>query len=44
MALDYTDLVLAKPGRVDILQKLVTLTGELVEKREALRGLADTQN
>ncbi|MEE2752745.1 MAG: response regulator [Candidatus Latescibacterota bacterium] len=44
MALDHTDLVLAKPGRVDILQKLVTLTGELVEKREALRGLDDTQN
>jgi DNA-binding response OmpR family regulator len=44
MALDHTDLVLANPGRVDILQKLVTLTGELVEKREALRGLSDTQN
>lgn len=44
MALDHTDLVLAKPVRLDILQKLVEWTVELVEKREAIRGLADTQS
>ena len=42
MALDHTDLVLAKPVRIDILQKLVELTGDLVEKREAISGLADS--
>ena len=44
MALDHIDLVLAKPVRVDILQQLVDLTKELVEKREAVRGLAELQN
>jgi CheY-like chemotaxis protein len=44
MALDHVDLVLAKPVRVDILQQLVDLTKELVEKREVVRGLADLQN
>ena len=44
MALDHTDLVLAKPVRIDILQKLVELTAELVEKRAAVRGLADNQD
>ena len=44
MALDHTDLVLAKPVRLDILEKLVKWTVELVEKREAIRGLADTQS
>lgn len=44
MALDHTDLVLAKPVRLDILEKLVKCTVELVEKREAIRGLADTQS
>ena len=44
MALDHTDLVLAKPVRVDVLQELVKLTGQLTEKREAIRGLADTQD
>ena len=44
MALDHIDLVLAKPVRVDILQQLVDLTKELVEKREAVRGFAELQN
>lgn len=44
MALDHTDLVLAKPVRVDILQSLVTLTRELVSKRDAIRALADTED
>ena len=44
MALDHTDLVLAKPVRVDVLQQRVDLTKELVEKREAVRGLADLQD
>ncbi len=43
VALDHTDLVLAKPVRVDVLKQLVDLTKELVEKREAIRGLADPQ-
>jgi CheY-like chemotaxis protein len=42
MALDHTDLVLAKPVRVDVLQELVELTGQLAEKREAIRGLAES--
>ena len=44
MALDHTDLVLAKPVRLDILQKLVEWTVELVEKREAIKGLGDAEN
>ena len=44
MALDHTDLVLAKPVRVDVLQKLVKLTGDLVETRLAIKGLADDQH
>jgi DNA-binding response OmpR family regulator len=43
MALDHADLVLVKPVKVDVLQQLVELTKELVEKREAVRGLADLQ-
>jgi len=43
-ALDHTDLVLAKPVSMDKLKKLVEWTVDLVEKREAIRGLADTQN
>lgn len=43
-ALDHTDLVLAKPVRVEVLKKLVDLTKELVDKREAVRGLADHQD
>ena len=43
MALGHTDLVLAKPVRIDILQKLVELTGDLVEKREAISGLTDSK-
>ena len=42
MALDHTDLVLAKPVRLDLLQKLVEWTLELAEKREAIRGLSET--
>jgi hypothetical protein len=30
--------------RVNVLQQLVDLTKELVEKREAVRGLADLQD
>ena len=44
MALDHTDLVLAKPVRLDILEKLVKCTVELVEKREAITGRADPQS
>ena len=43
-ALDHTDLVLAKPVSMDKLKKLVEWTVDLVEKREAIRGLADTLN
>ena len=39
MALDYTDLVLAKPVHVATLNELVQITKELVEKRESLRAL-----
>ena len=42
MAMDHTDLVLAKPVRLDLLQKLVEWTLELAEKREAIRGLSET--
>ena len=43
-ALDHTDLVLAKPVSMDKLKKLVEWTVDLVERREAIRGLADTLN
>jgi YesN/AraC family two-component response regulator len=39
VALDHIDLVLSKPVRVDTLQKLMTHTRELVEKRETIRKL-----
>ncbi len=43
-AMDHTDLVLAKPISLDKFQKMVEWTIDLVEKREAIRGLADTQD
>ncbi len=44
VALDHNDLVLVKPVRIDVLEDLVKLTGELVEKRAAIRELAGGQN
>ena len=43
VALDQTDIVLAKPIRVDLLQKLVDLTKDLAHKREMVRRLAGDQ-
>ncbi len=44
LALDHIDLVLVKPVRIDVLEDLVKLTGELVEKRAAIRELVSGQD
>lgn len=41
VALESTDVVLSKPVRVEIMQELVRIAGELKEKRASIRALGD---
>ena len=40
-AFDHTDLVLAKPVRAGVIQRLVDLTTQLVKTREEIHGLSN---
>lgn len=43
-AFDHTDLVLAKPVRMEVIQRLVDLTRLLVKTREEIRALGNEVN